>query len=402
MILSVAVSCGLSEVGEPVRNSSGGVWTGPGMNVGKEDPDRNVCHVVLLDYPDGYDWKADKEKGSVKCSLVVLADGIPMMKVPVGDEYETASDPDMHRLIGGHLYTDYSTDTETVIKKDGKELFRYPGRESICGMVLDSNDVYTLGHPREGKGFAYRKNGEVLLERRDGRSFGRLQRDAGAVCFAFAEPVLSATDTIERYYHVRDGAVTQAALREDVKKVWDIVSEDGDVMYVADVVGIRQPVLFGPDSMESLAMPEAAKMMTCRIFSAEGRTVVEGIYEVPGTQLTSAIWAAPDQIHAFPPGMTISSVCVSDGSICCMLNSSYAATPGAVYCNGDTYDMPLGYASMASETLAMVSGILQAGLSSKSCGAPVIWKDGALRELDYNGYISSVTVRQSSQETVLD
>ena len=128
VVMIAAVSCGLTEVGEPVRRPGGEAWTGPGMNVGKDDPDRTICYVTLMSYSDGYDWRADREKGSVKCSLVVLANGLPMMKVPVGDEYETSSDPDMHRMIDGHLYTDYSTDSESVIKKDGRQLFRYSGK----------------------------------------------------------------------------------------------------------------------------------------------------------------------------------------------------------------------------------------------------------------------------------
>ena len=42
------------------------------------------------------------------------------MKLPVGEEYHISPDPDMHRVIEGHLYTDYSTDKETIIKKDGQ------------------------------------------------------------------------------------------------------------------------------------------------------------------------------------------------------------------------------------------------------------------------------------------
>ena len=87
-----------------------------------------------------------------------------------------------------------------MIKKDGRQLFRYSGREQIFGMLVDSSGVYTLGHQREGEGFTYRKNGVILLERTEGRSFGRLYRDGEDICFAFSELVASATDDIERYY----------------------------------------------------------------------------------------------------------------------------------------------------------------------------------------------------------
>ena len=96
------VSCGLREIGEAAA-VEGGIWTGPGSvvvdNESGQEGERKICYTVGVDYPDGYDWRADEEKGSVRCSLVVYADGIPLMKVPVGDEYEISSDPDTHRII---------------------------------------------------------------------------------------------------------------------------------------------------------------------------------------------------------------------------------------------------------------------------------------------------------------
>ena len=403
-VLLMTVSCGLTEVGEPVRRPGGGVWTGPGANVGKDDPDKTVCYVTLMSYADGYDWRPDWEKGSVRCSLVVLADGIPMMKVPVGDEYETSSDPDMHRIIGGHLYTDFSTSSETVVKKDGRLLFRYPGRELICGMIVDRSDVYTLGHPRDGGGFTFRRNGEILLQRTAGRSFARLYRDKGDICFAFSEPVVSASDTIERYYHVRNGNVSQEALREDVKRVWDILAIDGTVVYVADVVGVAHPVVCSGLSMHVLSMPQASWMASCRLMASAGNIYVEGIVAKAGKPLTAGIWTDYDSFHAFPSGMSMVSVCVSGGSVCCVLNSSTSWQNGQIWQNGRTAAMPMNYASMGSRTTVMADGILTVGLSSRTGGKPQLWKDGLVQTLDYNGYICSVTTNkdQASQETVLD
>lgn len=393
IMLLAAVSCGIDEPVMPGRND--GVWTGPGMNEGKEDPDKTVWYVTLLDYPDGYDWRADKDKGSVKCSLVVLANGIPMMKIPVGDRYETASDPDMHRILGGHIYTDYSSEDETVVKKDGKMLFRYPGREIICGMVVDSSGIHTLGEKRDGQGFSYRINGNLILERFSGRTFGRLQKDGNDICFAFSETVGSAADGVQRYYHVRNGDVSQTALREDVKHVWDIVSYGGEVIYLADIVGVAAPVLFHSESMELLHMPASTRMTACRLAIAEGRPVLEGIYASPGKSLTGGIWRRPDQCHAFPEGLSLSSMCLRDGSISCILNPSSSSHPGKIFHNDVYHNLPDGYHSMGSNTVMFADGILQAGLSSKSCGKPVIWRDGQSDTLDYNGYVTFVTTNRT-------
>lgn len=403
-VFLAAVSCGLEEVDRRPQSGAGDIWLGPGINAGKEDPDKTVIYVTTMEYPDGYDWRVDKERGSVKCSLTVYADGVPMMKVPIGDEYEASSDPDMHRIVDGHLYTDFSSDSETVIKKDGKEIIRFQGREMICGLQVEGNDVYTLGHPREGEGFYYRKNGEILITRTQGRSFANLYKDGKDICFAFSEPVASVSGQIYRYYHVRNGEVQQAAVREDVRKVWDIISTGGNISYLASVTGIPSPVLFTSSSMIALDMPESASMLTCRMLSEGPAIYMEGLFLSPDKSVTSGLWDMKGQPDLFEDGMTVSSICMNGDGICCMLNPTSSAERGIIYRSGETFRMYAGYVSMGGNTAVAADGILYAGLSSLSGGRPMIWKDGGVNYLDINGFISTVSARrgQASQDNVLD
>lgn len=398
------VSCGLEEVSRRPQSGAGDTWLGPGMNSGSADSDKTVTYVTAVEYPEGYDWRVDMEKGSVKCSLVVYADGLPMMKVPVGDMYETSSDPDMHRMESGHLYTDYSTDSETVIKKDGREVIRYPGREMICGLLVEGDDVHTLGHPRQGEGFTYRINGEAVVRRDAGRSFSRLYRDGTSICFAFSEPVASVRDTISRYYHVADGNISQAAVREDVRKVWDVMSLDGEISYLASVVGISAPVLFRSGRMCALDMPDGSAMLTCRMVSDGEEICVEGLYMRPRKPVTSGLWDSSGKACLFEDGMTVSSICMNGNGVCCVLNGASARLKGVIYRCGEISYMPVGYASVGSSPAMVVDGIFHVGLSSLSGGKPVIWKDGNISQLDMNGYISTISTNkgQASQDNVLD
>lgn len=397
------VSCGLEEVGRRQQGGAGEIWFGPGMNAGKGDPEKTVVYVTAVEYPDGYDWRIDEGKGSVKCSLVVYADDVPMMKIPAGDAYEVSSDPDMHRIADGHLFTDYSTDSETVIKKDGKEVLRYPGREMIYGLIVENGDIFTLGHPRHGEGFAFRRNGEVVLGRSSGHSFAGLYKDEGSICFAFAEKIESQGDTLERYYHVKNGEVTQAAVREDVRKVWDIISYDGEIIYLASVVGISSPVLFRSGSMHALEMPSSAKMLACRLLADDGYICIEGLHSVSGSAVTGGLWDGQGGARFFDEGMTAASVCMNGDGICCVLNGTAERPDGIIYRCGEMFLMPSGYAAVGNAPAA-ADGIFHVGLSSLSGGKPVIWKDGILKELDLNGFISNICVRegQSSQTSVLD
>ncbi len=386
-----AVSCGLEEVGRR-PNSGEGVWVRPGVNVDSVALDGDVVYVTAMEYFDRYNWLSDPGRGEVKCSLAVYADGIPMMKIPVGDRYEVSSDPESHRIVNGHLFTDYVSENETVIKKDGKALIRYSGREMICGLVERGDGVYTLGHNLEGDGFSYRKNGEVLLERAGGDSFGSLYEYGDSLFFAFREPVASEEELLERYYCSVDGVVSQVAVREDVKRVWDVALYKGEVCYVALLVGIPAPVLVTYEGMQALTMPPSSEMLDCRIITAGDSLYVEGSFQRDGMEITGGLWYSDGRSFPFALGMTAASSCTYENAACFVLNPSPPYNKGVIYMSSTANPMPDGFAVMGSRTCSVSSGLLHVGLSSLSGSSPAIWRDGHLIPLEINGFITSVSV----------
>lgn len=163
-------------------------------------------------FPDGYDWQRDTAYGSVPFELLLYKDFEPVLTLPSGADACFTPDPDRHHLLSGHLYTERMVDGETRIGRDGVELFRFPGREYLIGLLEDGEDLYTLSRPAKGSGFAYRKNGEVLLRRTDGTPFGDLNipafgatgalyRDQEAVCFCF----FTGRDAEKQFHAVQDG-----------------------------------------------------------------------------------------------------------------------------------------------------------------------------------------------------
>ena len=165
----------------------------------KEERHTPHCYFSAVEFPQGYNWKRDSAGGQVPCRIVLFKDGDRILELAVRPDGPSA-DPDMHRIVGGHLYTDYCTAEETIVGKDGTELFRYPGRESLRGFCVDAaGKVHTLGQSRNGQGFSYRIDGEPVLSRSTGFVFGSpgagpglrdgaLSRDEeGRFCFAFAD-----------------------------------------------------------------------------------------------------------------------------------------------------------------------------------------------------------------------
>lgn len=400
---AVCVSCGLQEIGggagaeDEVWNGPGSSVAGPGQGSGKK-----VWYAVGVDYPAGYDWISDVEKGSVRCSLVVFANGVPMLKIPVGDDHEISADPDMHRMIGGSLYTDFSTSDRTVVKKDGKFLFEYPAREAIVDAAAAGDDLYTLGQSRTGKGFAFRRNGEVLLERSSGYAFPDVfPCESGGYAFAFCETVDSQKEPVERYYLYADGKVSQVAVREDIRKVWDVVLHDGKVCCVATLTGITGPVLIAGDEMTVLEMPVSSRMEGCRFVCGE-RLYIEGLVSPKGKAMYSVLWEGANIVKAFGPGYAVSGVGAWGDALSCVLNSPMRLMDGIIYRCGESIKMPRGYMSMGGKTLEMIDGILYVGLTSTDGDGAAVWIDGDMKPLKINGFISNMSSGQSSQLTVRD
>ena len=385
--LIMVMSCGLKEIGS-VENDSDDVWIGPGTAIGgsgAQSSHKTVWYLTAFDYPDDYDWRSDQGKGSVKCSLVVYANMIPMMKVPVGDEYMVSSDPDMHRIIDGDLYTDFVKDSITVIKKNGKHLFSYHGKEMLASMYVDSSAVYTVGQSRSGKGFSFRKDGKIIYENKTGFLLGLPDRDR----FVYAEQIQNAA---ERYYFYDSGKVSQIALREDLRRVWDVKICSSGVKYLASLIGVGSPVVISDEKMYSLNVPTGMTVQTCRFVQGQ-QDVVEGVCLSTRGSLTSVLWRNGEREYIFSSGMTVASICSWEDGISCVLKNQKTDT-WAIYRCGELFNMPQDYAVMGSSSMAVVDGILHIGLASKTGESPQIWKDAEMKPLKLNGYISSIVVLQ--------
>lgn len=175
-----------------------------------------TVYYCAVRFPDGYDWQRDTAYGSVPFELLLYRDFEPILTLPSGPDACFVPDPDRHHLAGGHLYTERMADGQTRIGRDGVELFRFPGREYLVGLLEDGEDLYTLSRPAKGDGFTFRRNGDVLLRQPSGTPFGSLTdpsygpsgalyRDQEQVCFCYA----SGKGPQQTFHAVRDGQAKQ-------------------------------------------------------------------------------------------------------------------------------------------------------------------------------------------------
>ena len=127
-------------------------------------------HVYLtaVRFPDGYAWEADTCAVDGDVWIDLYRDGEKIRSLPAG----ACVHPDMHRYLCGHLYMDWSTETETFVSRDGSELFRFEGREAVRGFLVREDGIHTLGQDRDGDGFTYRIDGRAVYRSETGSVLG--------------------------------------------------------------------------------------------------------------------------------------------------------------------------------------------------------------------------------------
>jgi len=193
--------------------------------------------VTAVEFPEGYDWRRDSSYGAVSGSLALYRDGERILSLPAGPGCRASLDPDLHHLVDGHLYTESCIGGETVIAVDGTDLFSYPGREFLCGLLIEGTDVYTLGQNRSGSGFSLRRNGEELFSSSNGTVSshisdnpqypgGALYRDGGHLYFSYCRPLAEGSAS-RLWFIVEDGRET--AVDVDTEGMYDIRVQDGEI-----------------------------------------------------------------------------------------------------------------------------------------------------------------------------
>lgn len=181
-------------------------------------PMDTVIYVAAVAFPEGYDWRRDTSYGSVQGRLVLYRDGEQALSVHAGAGSRASLDHDLHHLVDGHLYTEYCTEDGTIIGRDGEELFSYPGREFLCGLLVEGNDVLTLGQSRSGGGFSLRRNGGELMSVKEATVASHLQdnsrypsgalyRDSGHLYFSYFKDEPQGGG--RSWYIVEDGTETR-------------------------------------------------------------------------------------------------------------------------------------------------------------------------------------------------
>ena len=360
-------------------DSSGGIDTAP--------PGEHV-YLTAVRFPDGYAWDLDTcaVEGTVWIDL--YRDGIRVRSVPAGGSVH----PDMHRFTGGHLYTDCSADSVTVVSRDGVELFRFRGREALRGFLVREDGIHTLGQDRDGAGFTYRIDGRVVYRSEAGAVLGRpdASGEPGGALTDGGEDVFYAcclpSERGKEYVVMRNEEVYRSFQESDGVRAFGLVG--GRVCRVES--NRRQLSLYVDDRESPLAIQGGEAFVWCRMAPWDGEILT--LLCVTGALGRRTFLQASDgRTVRFPAGETVSDL-VAEGK-----RAGWTVTDGrgdllrVRWSDGTALEAPGGFLA-SGRCILLRNGRLYLATTGRD-GAPNRYRlDDACTDIPFNGYFTSVTV----------
>jgi len=369
----------------------------------KEESNDTTIYVSGVAFPDGYDWKRDTLHGEIDCRLVLLRNGKRIVDLPARLDRQVSSDPDMHRIVDGHLYTEFSSDSVTLIGKDGRTLFSYRGREMISGLMVRPDGVYTLGSDRDGNGFSYRKDGQVIMKKDTGivyggmygisRPTGALYEENGHLYFTYYTVFRSAGRTIRHYYTVEDANETEIEFPMKSVGLYDIqVIKDELYFLLNRYSDFSTLALVCGKDYKDIVPNSVASASNARIV-ADGTViyVVSDLVSKNSRHYYTSVWREDEGEKTFP-GKT--EILIANGTVCAMEKNADGKVRKAS-CGDKSFSIEGDYALMTRNCAAYSGGRLFLALTPSEIGkSPVLWFNGIGKEISEikNGFVTGVSV----------
>lgn len=250
-----------------------------------------VAYVLAVEYPEGAPWQMFGEYSA--CHLSVFASQKKIISVPAGEGTSLVPSTDRNRLVGGHLYSYSFVGVDTIIYKDGEELFRYPFWEFLRGFAVTPEGVYTLGQGASYDGFSLRLDGLELFSRSSGTIVGEedfTARSEGALFRTDEYFSFGYMSTDGDFYIVRDLFPEVVSFQDDVDKVLDFKYIDNEYYVVALRPDGRLGVYAGGKRKIVFDLNDSKAICSACLLSQAGRIFLKAHFRLPDSGERLYVW----------------------------------------------------------------------------------------------------------------
>jgi len=351
-------------------------------------------YSTAIAFPNGYNWRRDSLGGGVGTEIIFFKDTLEMIRVNATSANEVSADPDRHRIIDGHLYTDFSSSSHTVLKKDGIELLRYSSREYIRSLIVKDSSVYTLGVPIGKEGWALRKNGQAVHMGEKGKLIGGLHQDGDSLCFGAAVPIegVGSAQAAWRYYIVHNGEAKLLSSGDDGAEIKAVRSHQGQTNIL--VASGNGRLIWKEGEWEMILVQEnSIPWRNCSFVMTQ-----DGLYAHVQLKLTSKHWT--DMFYSkgnktvfTHNGHGVYALCEEAPSLCFASTPAGNESPIIVYLSNESTLFPTKYNMISPFALTTDGKKIAVGLNDKTDNyRPALIRGRDTSRFDFNGYFTRLSL----------
>lgn len=351
-------------------------------------------YLIAVVFADGYDWKTDSLPAQSGAELLLLRDGEEVLRLPAGESRE----PGRHRVLGGHLFQVLEEGQETVFSRDGKALFRFPGKAALKGLFARGDTLHSLWQNLDGGGIFYRVGKELRYEDAAGfalgaedapeRPWGCFSEDANNLYYSYYVPVKTA-DGVLREYRTMAGSLPFRTLPAgNVFEVCDIRVSGGVLCRVERrTAGASELALVQGKDVRNLPVGEGETASAGRLVSTGGRVLAR--YRLTGPEGSRLVVSDGDSLVLCPEGR-VRELCL-DGEDAAWLLSDGSGGIGAICRKGREPILPgSGLTLLDSRCVLLRGGHLFVALTGRDGRHHCLYIDETAVSYAFNGYFSSV------------
>ncbi len=348
-------------------------------------------HVYLtaVRFPDGYAWQEDTCAVDGPVWIDLYRDGTLVRSIPADGSVH----PDMHRFMGGHLYSDRSIGTETVVSRDGEELFRFEGRESLRGFLVREDGVHTLGQDRDGEGFTYRVDGRVVFRSETGTVPGRpdepgapggaLSEYADNVCYVCRLP----SEQGPQYRVMLGGEVLHTLSDGNGVKAYGFLNGRQCRIQLT----IRRILLYVDDRNYSLNIRSGDGLLWCRMAPWENEILVLFCSSSAASGRRYFLQATDGKTFQGNDGETMEDILTEGKRIGWTVTGERGDLLRVRWSDGTATEAAGGYL-VSGHCALLRNGRLLLALTGRNGAPNRFQKDSETTDIPFNGYFTSVTV----------
>lgn len=415
VLLLLLFGCGLLDTGESRLNkhrSETLLAERHNKGASSEDDKKTdtAVFITAVEFAPSYFWQRDTAGDNEPFRINVYKNMEKIFSIDGGPGTNISYAPDMHRYIDGHLYTDWSSGSETVICRDGEEIIRFKGREMICGFLVKDGQIYTLSQNRDGAGFTWRCNGETLFHDSQGyviggisdqtNPAGAVSDDGGNLYFAYQIPSKRVTEQRPAVFLVENDASSPLRCPYEMTNVSDVRVIDGKIYISGNSGGYNAyAIMLAGDDEHRFYAGGGCYMAGCKALWSGKDMYMKTDYSRNAWYSSSALmWDMNGNIFGTMDNdkRVFDYYAEDDGYAYIGIDYSSGGTfVRNVQDDENVYTgvLPKRYNLMDTRCAALYGGTFYAGLTShERGGVPVLVKNSVSTELKINGFISSVTV----------